>query len=141
MQNYSNHVRWNPLVHFVVAPLLIFNLIWQIVRFSQERTWDHGEAILVAVTLILLNIGARLQALKVQNRVVRLEEKLRYREVLPPELAVKAAELPLSRIIPLRFASDAELPGLIELVLNNELSTAKEIKMRVKEWRADDLRA
>ncbi|MGI8555143.1 MAG: DUF6526 family protein [Pyrinomonadaceae bacterium] len=92
-QNFKNHVRWYPLVHFVITPLLFVNLIWQIVRLTQEKTWDHGENVLLAVTLMLMSLAARLQALRAQDRVIRLEERLRYNEILPPDLAAQAANL------------------------------------------------
>ena len=97
--------------------------------------------VLFSLVLILLGLAARLMALKVQDRMIRLEERLRYRELLSPELAASASDLPLKQIIALRFASDAELPGLVERVLSGKLKTGKEIKMAVQNWRADHLRA
>lgn len=140
MQNYQNHVRWFPLFHFVLMPLLLFNLIWHCVRLYQEPSWDRGESIILAIGLILLALAARLQALKAQDRVIRLEERLRYQAILPSDLAQKAANLKTGQIIALRFASDEELPELVEKVLNGELTESKEIKLAVKNWRGDYLR-
>lgn len=140
IQTYQNHVRWYPLVHFVVVPLLFLNLIWQIVRFSQEKTWDRAENLLLAVALVLLNLAARLQALKAQDRVIRLEERLRYREILPADLAEKAVNLRTGQILALRFASDAELPDLIKRTLAGEFQSNKQIKQAIKNWRGDYLR-
>lgn len=139
-QTYENHVRWYPLVHFVVMPILLTNLIWQIVRFSQEKTWDRGESLLLAVGLMLLSLAARLQALKAQDRIIRLEERLRYKEILPVDLAAEAARLRTGKILALRFASDEELPELVRRTLDGELKTPKEIKQAVKNWRGDYLR-
>ncbi len=96
--------------------------------------------ILLAIGLILLSLAARLQALKAQDRVIRLEESLRYSMVLPEDLAQKAGKLKTGQIIALRFASDAELPELIEKTLNGEFQTSKEIKLAIKNWRGDYLR-
>lgn len=139
-QNFQNHVRWFPLVHFVITPLLFLNLFWQIYRLSQEKTFDRAGDLVLAVVLMLLSLAARLQALRAQDRVIRLEERLRYREVLPPDLAEKASALPTGQILALRFASDAELPELVQRTLSGELKSNKEIKMAIKNWRGDYLR-
>ncbi len=139
-QNYQNHVRWFPLFHFVIMPLLLFNLIWQSVMLYQYPSWDRAESIVLAIGLMLLALSARLQALKAQDRVIRLEERLRYSEVLSNDLAQKAANLQTGQMIALRFASDEELPELVEKTLNGEFKDSKEIKLAVKNWRGDYLR-
>ena len=92
-QNYQNHARYYPLVHYVITPILFFNLFWQIVRLSQEQSWDRAENLRIAVVLMLLSLAARIQTLKAQNRVIRLEEFLRYKEILPADLAAQAMKL------------------------------------------------
>ena len=139
-QNYKNHVRWFPLVHFILTPLLVLNLIWQAVRLYQEPNWDREENLMVAAALIILSIAARLQALKAQDRIIRLEERLRYNRLLTGDVAEKAATLPTGQIIALRFASDEELPSLVQRTLDGEFKTDKEIKLAVKNWRGDHLR-
>ena len=139
-QNYQNHTRWYPLVHFVISPILLFNLIWQIVRLFQEPTWDRGEFVLLSLGIALLSLAARLQSLKAQDRVIRLEEKLRYKELLPTDLAQKASNLKTGQIIALRFAPDEELPDLVQKTLNGEFKTSKDVKLAVKNWRGDYLR-
>lgn len=139
-QNYGNHVRWFPLFHFVVVPMLLIFFVYQLVRMGQEPSVDRAMLILLAVAVILLNFAARLQALKAQDRVIRLEERLRYREILQPELAARAHDLAPGKMISLRFASDEELAELVQQVLDQELSKAKEIKTAIKQWRADHLR-
>ncbi|MFN0140485.1 MAG: DUF6526 family protein [Pyrinomonadaceae bacterium] len=144
-QNYSNHVRWFPLFHFVVVPLLLLNFLSHIVRLYLAEPGSGRKTLafwtLLSVTFILMALAARLQALTVQNRVIRLEEKLRYKTVLPAELAATAEGLSLGQIIALRFASDAELPSLVERTLSGEFARPKDIKKAVKDWRADHLRA
>ncbi len=139
-QNYQTHVRWYPLVHFVITPLLFINLVWQIIQLEQEKSLDRAESLLLAFTLLLMSLAARIQALRAQDRVIRLEEKLRYKQVLSPEVAVQAANMRVGQIIALRFAPDEELPGLIHRVLNGELEKGKDIKLAIKNWRGDHLR-
>ncbi len=139
-QNYSNHARWYPLFHFVVVPLLALNFLSHLIRFFMAPSWALGFWTLLGVTLILLALASRLQALKAQDRVIRLEERLRYKELLSPELAKKAEQLSIGQIIALRFASDEELAGLIERTLNGEFTKTKEIKQAIKNWRGDHLR-
>lgn len=139
-QTYQNHTRFFPLVHFVLFPALLFNLIWSIVRLYQEPNWDRAEWLFMGLVFIAMNVAARLQALKAQDRVIRLEERLRYKELLPKDLAEKAMKLKTSQIISLRFASDEELPELVKKTLNGELTTTKDIKLAVKNWRGDYLR-
>ena len=144
-QTYANHTRWYPLFHFVLVPLLALNFLSHLVRLFMAEPYSGRKAlafwVLFSLALILLGTAARLMALKVQDRVIRLEERLRYRELLSPDVAAKASDLPVSQIIALRFASDAELPGLVERTLNGEFAKPKEIKMAIKDWRADYLRA
>lgn len=139
-QNYSNHVRWFPLFHFVVMPLLLLNFLSHLVRLFMAPSWSLGFWTLLGITLILLALASRLMAIKAQDRIIRLEEKLRYRELLSPELAERAKGLHIGQIIALRFASDDELPGLIERTLNGEFAKPKEIKQAIKNWRGDYLR-
>ncbi|MBK8303403.1 MAG: hypothetical protein IPK98_08420 [Chloracidobacterium sp.] len=143
-QNYSNHTRWYPLFHFVVVPLLVLNFLSHLVRLFMAAP-DSGRKtlafwVLLSIALILLVLAARLMALRAQDRVIRLEERLRYKELLSPELAAKASNLRVGQIIALRFASDAEFAGLVERTLNGEFASTKEIKQAIKDWRADYLR-
>jgi hypothetical protein len=139
-QNYQNHARWYPLVHFVIFPLLLVNLGWQIYMLTQERTVDRGEMILVALILGLISFAARLQPLRVQDRVIRLEERLRYYKLLPHDMADRASEFSPGKMIALRFAPDDELPELVQRTLDGELNSMKDIKTAIQNWRADHLR-
>jgi hypothetical protein len=139
-QNYQNHVRYFPLVHYFLTPLLLFNLIWQIVRLYQEPSWDRAEFVLLSVGFIAMNVAARLQALRAQDRVIRLEESIRYQRILSPDLAFQAEQLPTGNKLALRFASDEELPELIQKAINGDFKNSKEIKLSIKKWRGDYLR-
>ncbi len=140
MQNYQNHRRINVFHHLILAPLLILHLIYTIVRFFQEPGLDRAESVLVALVLIGILVVARLYALKLQDRLIRLEEQVRYARVLPEDLAFQAENMPLNQILALRFASDAELPALVTGVLSGKTQKPDEIKRSVNNWRADELR-
>lgn len=139
-QSYQNHVRRFPLVHFVLFPILFFNLGWQSVKLYKEPSWDRAEFVLLAIAFIGMNLAARVQALRAQDRVIKLEETLRYQRILSPDLAFQAEQLPTWNKIALRFASDEELPGLIQKAINGEFANSKEIKLAIKNWRGDYLR-
>jgi hypothetical protein len=135
-QNYQNHVRYFPLFHFVLVPLLVLNLLYQSVRLYQEPNGDRGIFVIMSVVFVLMVLAARAQALKVQDRVIRLEETLRRREIIPAESAI-ADGLPLSYVIALRFASDEELPDLMRRALAGEFKKPKDIKLAIRNWRGD----
>jgi hypothetical protein len=82
----------------------------------------------------------RINPLKAQDRLIRLEEQLRYQRVLSADLAAQASTLPVGKIVALRFAPDEELPGLVTQVLDGKLNTSKEIKQAIKNWRGDYFR-
>lgn len=139
-QNYSNHVRWFPLFHFIITPLTVVLLVWQVARLYLLPSLDNVFTLLFILTVILIGLAARAQSLRAQDRVIRLEEQLRFHRLLDPETAAAACALPVSRIIAMRFASDAELPELVPRVISRELESTKSIKLAVKDWRADHLR-
>ncbi len=139
-QNYANHTRWFPLVHFVTFPLLILNLIYQSVRLYQEPNADRGVWVGLSVVLMLIVLASRVQALKAQDRTIRLEERLRYKIVLEDDLAKQQSDMSTGKIIALRFAPDEELPTLVSQVLEGKLKTSKEIKLAIKNWKGDHMR-
>jgi hypothetical protein len=141
IQSYENHTRYYPLNHFVLAPFLAINLIYQTVRLYQEPSWDRAMFALLSVAFILMILAARLQVLKVQDRVIRLEEQLRYGRILPSEAAAAFDALDLGQLLSLRFASDEELPDLIARTRSREFANNKAIKKAIKNWRPDDQRA
>jgi hypothetical protein len=136
-QNYSNHARYFPFLHFFVMPLALVLLFLQAYRGLSSM--DNTELIILGLVFLLIcsNVAARLQALKAQDRVIRLEEFLRFDSLLSPEVAAKAKKLPPSVIMGLRFAPDHELTNLLERVFSGELTGSKEIKQAIKDWKAD----
>lgn len=139
-QNYQNHTRWYPLQHFVLTPMIFAFLIYAIVQVSRFPSVDRAMLLFLAVALIIQSLVARLNALRVQDRLIRLEERLRYQNILPKDLAEKAVSLRTSQMIALRFASDNELPDLVQKTLSGNFEKTKDIKLAVKNWRGDYLR-
>jgi hypothetical protein len=140
-QTYKNHTRLLPAFHFFVLPVLLLNLLNE-----ARHAWRYpseGAAFTAVVAAALLTLGflSRTQALAVQDRVIRLEMRLRLRQVLPPELHARIPDLRPRQLVALRFASDAELPELVREILDGKLQTGKQIKQRVKNWQSDWLRA
>lgn len=141
-QNYANHVRWVPAFHFFVMPVLILNVLWSIYRLiSSGFTGDGLIHSLTAVALVLLMFNARIFALRVQDRVIRMEERQRMSRLLPDDLKARIGEFTVGQLVALRFAGDDELPGLARKVLTDKVSGGNTIKQMVKNWRADYLRA
>ena len=140
-QNYQNHVRRTPMYYNAAGFILLVNILWSGYRLIGDFSVGNVIALLVSMALLVAAFAARTQTLTVQNRVIRLEQRLRFRELLPADVAARACALPINQIVALRFACDAELPGLVNQVLANQLSDPKAIKQKVSEWQADVLRA
>lgn len=141
-QNIENHVRWVPAFHFFVVPVLILNFVQSIFRLI--HTWFNWNALVAALTalaLVFLMFQARVFALRVQDRVIRLEERRRMSRLFPEELQARINEFTSAQLVALRFASDEELPTLARQVLNDKTTDQKMIKKSIKHWRADYLRA
>lgn len=141
-QNYSNHIRFNPLHHFVITPLTLVILIWSIIRFVKAGVGaDSGEflTVLIALSLILAAFIARIYGLKLQDRLIRLEMRQRYFELTGKSFSEKEAQLNLKQIIALRFAGNEELLALIDRTISDSLPS-KAIKQTVRNWQADDNR-
>lgn len=141
-QNYANHVRWVPTFHFFVAPVMLLNFGWSIYRLIHNWfSWDGVVGVLVALALLIFIFNARLFALRVQDRVIRMEERQRMSRLLPSDLQERILEFTPAQLVALRFAGDGELPELARKVLTDKIKDQKAIKLMVKNWRADYLRA
>ena len=141
VQSYQKHARWLPGFHFFVIPVLLANVLVSAWRIWQAPTLGTMFGFVVAAALLTLGLLSRTQALTVQDRLIRLEMRLKLQQLLQPELRPRINDLTCRQLVALRFASDAELPDLIREVLAGKLTTSKEIKMRVKNWQSDWLRA
>ena len=140
-QSYKNHARFLPAYHFFVIPVLLLNVINALRNLWYAPALNTGWAVIVAMALLTLGFLSRVMTLAVQDRVIRLEMQLRLRELLPPDLKGRIHELTRGQLVALRFASDAEMAVLVRDVLAGKLASQKEIKLRVKDWQADRLRA
>lgn len=135
-QSYKNHSRIDPVMHYFIGGVLIANVVVSIVHACYRRSWFSLWLVLVSIALITLAFKARLYALKVQDRVIRLEERLRLAALLPEPLRQRIPELTEGQLIALRFASDAEIPALAEKVLAAKMAPAA-IKQSIQNWRPD----
>ena len=135
-QNFSNHTRLDPLFHFFILPVSAITLIATIVHLVRRPGLYSAWMVIVMIAAMVVIFKIRLYALKVQDRVIRLEERLRLASLLDAALRPRIAEFSESQLIALRFASDAELPALAARALNEKLA-APEIKKAVQHWRPD----
>jgi len=138
-QNLKNHARFDPLFHgflFWGALILLGATIYALVR--QPDAWGVVRLLGVLWAIVLM-FKVRLYALKVQDRVIRLEERLRLTQLLPDSTRARIGELSEGQLIALRFACDSEVPGLVQQALDGNWDQ-KQVKSAIKNWRPDYLR-
>lgn len=140
-QNYRNHRKFVPTYHYLVPPILLLNLGWTLYQLMVGFSMATLVPALVALALLFMFAHLRLFPLKVQDRVIRLEERLRLERLLGHEDRHRVAELTVDQLIGLRFASDAEVAELTLAVLEEKLNDRDAIKRRVSDWRPDHARA
>lgn len=143
-QTYANHRRLDPSYHFLLMGLFIVNAVvavWALIQMFRSQFFDFATLwnVVMAFAFSLLLLKLRLYTLHNQDRLIRLEEQLRMKALLPATLATRALGLKPSQYVALRFASDEELPGLVQQALDEDLNN-EQIKKRIKTWRADDFR-
>jgi len=139
-QTYANHVRRLPRPFLAVGAILGLNVVVATALLVRHPGWLAGWQVLLALGLFGVGWYSRTNALVVQDRVIRLEERLRLERLLPDELRGRIDELSRDQMVSLRFACDEELAELTRQVLDEGLTDRKEIKRRVKTWRGDHLR-
>ena len=141
-QNFANHAKTVPAFHLFVLPVLFLNVGWSVYRWKVSLwSLDGGVWVLTSVAILMGFLLARMFALSVQDRVIRLEERLRCERLLPQDLQARIVEFEPGQLVSLRFACDAELPALARKVLDEKMTDRKTIKQQIKNWRADYLRA
>ena len=139
-QSYANHARYQPFYHFLASPVAYGMVLVAFWTLFKSPTFGNAIDALVALGLAAAVVMSRVMAVTVQNRVIRLEMRLRLKEVLPPEMQPRIRDLSVRQLIALRFASDAELPGLVERTLKGESEKPRDIKKAIKDWQPDYLR-
>lgn len=138
-QDFQTHRRWDPWYHFVAAPILavaFFVELWRAIKVPS--VWTIFET-LVSAALVILALKVRTYALRDQDRIIRLEERLRLQALLSEPLRSRIGALTVQQLTGLRFASDAEVEGLVQAALDEGLG-GEAIKKRIKDWRPDFLR-
>ncbi len=141
-QNFAHHGRYVPLFHFFVIPVMAINFIRSLVRlWALGGSFEGIFGVLLAAALFVLVFYARTFPLAVQDRLIRLEERLRCERLLPADLQPRIGEFSADQMVALRFASDAELPALARKVLDEKLTERKAIKRLIKNWKPDYQRA
>lgn len=141
-QSFSNHTQVFPPFHFFVLPIMALNFIWSILRWRRGEYSLDGLILVVAAAGLLLGfLCVRMMVMKVQDRVIRLEERLRFERALPADLQARIPEFTIDQLVAMRFASNAELPELARKVLDEPIKERKAIKQMIKTWRPDFSRA
>lgn len=140
-QDHASHARIVPGYHYVLASLLVVVFGWQLFLLFRHPGLPALIGVAFAVALVLIAWYVRAFAVTVQDRVIRLEERLRMERLLPADLQGRVGEFTPRQLVALRFASDQELPALARRVLEEGITDPKAIKAAIREWRPDHLRA
>lgn len=140
-QNFANHTRIHTPFHKVGLPLVAIYLLWSFWQLFSQPGLASGMNLVLGFALVVTFFLTRIYALKVQDRLIRLEEQLRFQRVLPAELAARAQSIPIPFLVALRFAPDEELPDLVSQVLEQKFAKPVEVKKAIRNWRGDYWRA
>jgi hypothetical protein len=138
-QSYSNHTKWDPLFHFILVPISVVNLIVVTIYLYRNPSLLSAWILVLAIGAVLTLFKMRLYSLKVQNRLICLEERTRMAALLPEAHRAYISQLTPTQFIGLRFAGDDELAALVERAAKEKLSRA-DIKKAIVQWRADEYR-
>jgi len=140
-QTLKNHRRLVPTYHIGVLSALLVYIVFTAYRFAMTPTLDTAINLVVSLALMVLAISLRSQILRVQDRLIRLEMRLRMQQLLPSDLRDQIDRIGVKQLVALRFASDAELADLTRQVLSGSLATQNDIKAKIRDWQGDFLRA
>jgi hypothetical protein len=135
-QTLANHAKFDPLFHFVIIPVLLICFGFSIHFLVHKVTAVHIWLVVFSLAALLVAFKTRIYSLKVQDRIIRLEERLRLSALLPEPLRGRVGELSERQLIALRFAADEEVPSLVDRVLRENLDP-KSIKKAINNWRPD----
>ena len=138
-QSFEKHTRWDPLFHFFLTPVALITFIWVCYNtYKNPSAWTAWQIVVTAAAIVAV-FKIRLYPLKAQDRVIRLEERLRLATLVTPDFRSRINELSERQLVALRFCCDEELPALAKRALDEKLD-AKTIKQSIKKWRADEFR-
>jgi hypothetical protein len=142
-QTLENHRRYYPLYHYFALPILCLNIVMTMVyAYRHPGTFKMNMwQIIMSLALVVAVLALRSSTIIVQNRLIRLEQRMRLAAILPERLRARVPELTVGQLVGLRFASDAEVPALVERCLAGELKGAQDVKREIKTWQPDFLRA
>ena len=138
-QSYTDHGRIDPAFHLFLLPVSALTIIVAVVNAVRHPGFNSAWLVLVSIAAGIALFKMRLYSLKVQDRLIRLEERLRLQQLLAEPLRSRIPELTVGQLVALRFASDAELPALVTRALNEKLSK-DDLKKSVAVWRPDFFR-
>ena len=139
-QTYANHAKIVPAYHYFTFALIAVYFFYRLYTLVTAPSLPNAMGIVLATAVLMVFFWARIFALRVQDRVIRLEMHLRMVQLVP-DLGPRVGEFSIGQLCALRFASDAEFPDLARRVLTEKLDDRTAIKKMVREWRADHLRA
>jgi len=139
-QTFATHRRWIPAWHFFALPVLLANAFVLAARLWRDPRLVNGWAVIVAIALVTGIFISRAMPLRAQDRIIRLEERIRLERVLPSDMRGRIGNLTPEQFIGLRFAPDDEVPELTRRALNGELNTRADIKRAIRNWRPDHMR-
>ena len=141
-QSFQSHAKWVPPFHFFVLPVLLINFGFQIYWCVKAGFTISGViSVLFAAAVVTGFVMCRVMAMKVQDRLIRIEERIRLERILPADMHARIGEFTIDQLVALRFASNAELPELARRVLEEKVNDRKAIKQMIKTWRPDFARA
>jgi hypothetical protein len=139
-QTYANHRKVIPLYHFVTFAILLLNIYWTGKGVIEAPSMNSAVPLLLALALLVLFFALRTFPLVVQDRLIRLEMRLRLGQILPADLKPRAGELSVRQLAALRFASDSEMAELVRKVLDEKIESAETIKRSIRDWQPDYMR-
>ena len=138
-QTYATHRRFDPLAHFILIPVFLVTVVLTVRHLLKYPSLHAAWVMILSLAVLLLTLLVRSYALRVQDRLIRLEENLRMQRVLPADLQARVPELSVKQLVGLRFASDGELAERVREALDQRLD-GEAIKKRIQTWRPDTFR-
>jgi len=138
-QNYANHTRLDPAFHMFVLPVAAINVLVALWHAFRNPGLGSAWFVILAAAGAVAVVKIRTYPLRAQDRIIRLEERLRMAQLLSPSLRDRLGDLTEAQLIALRFASDAEVPALVEKALSGTM-LPKDLKQAIVNWRADEFR-